>query len=74
MCTTSIITVSPTLSIELPQDVADRLKVSSGDKLRMVETSTGVELQRIDGELAEQLAAFDKVMDEDDEALRRLAE
>jgi putative addiction module antidote len=74
MSTTSIITVSPTLSIELPQDVADRLKVGSGDKLRMVETSTGVELQRVDGELAEQLAAFDQVMDEDDEALRRLAE
>jgi putative addiction module antidote len=74
MSTTPIITIGPTLSIELPQDVADHLRVGSGDKLRVVETSTGVELQRVDAELAEQLAAFDQVMDEDDEALRRLAE
>jgi putative addiction module antidote len=74
MSTAPIITIGPTLSIELPQDVADRLRVGSGDKLRVVETSTGVELQRVDGELAEQIAVFDQVMDEDDDALRRLAE
>lgn len=74
MSTAPIITIGPTLSIELPQDVADRLRVGTGDKLRVVETSTGVELQRVDGEFAEQLAAFEQVMEEDDEALRRLAE
>ncbi len=74
MTTASITTVTDTLSILLPRDVVDRLKVASGDKLRLVETPTGVELQRVDEELAEQLAAFDEVMLEDDQALKRLAE
>jgi putative addiction module antidote len=74
MTAAQITTVSDTFSIELPPDVVARLKVGSGDKLRLVETPTGVELQRIDPELAEQLGVFDQVMREDDEALRRLAE
>jgi putative addiction module antidote len=74
MTTTAITTVDNSFSIELPREVIERLKVSSGDKLRLVETPTGVELQRIDPELAEQLAAFEQVMREDDDALRRLAE
>lgn len=74
MTTAQITTVTDSLSIELPRDVVDRLKVASGDKLRLVQTPTGVEMQRVDDELAEQLAAFDQVMLEDDQALRRLAE
>jgi putative addiction module antidote len=74
MTAAQITTVSDTFSIELPREVVDRLKVASGDKLRLVETPTGVELQRVDPELGEQLAAFEQVMLEDDDALRRLAE
>lgn len=74
MTIAQITTVTDTFSIALPPDVVDRLQVASGDKLRLVQTPTGVELQRVDEDLAEQLAAFDQVMLEDDQALRRLAE
>jgi putative addiction module antidote len=74
MAPSQITTVTDSLSIALPREVVDRLQIASGDKLRLVDTPTGVELQRVDAELAEQLAAFDQVMQEDDEALRRLAE
>jgi bifunctional DNA-binding transcriptional regulator/antitoxin component of YhaV-PrlF toxin-antitoxin module len=74
MAADQITTVSDTFSIELPREVVDHLKIGSGDKLRLVETPTGIELQRVDQAVAEQLAAFDQVMLEDDQALRRLAE
>jgi putative addiction module antidote len=74
MATALTTTISDTYSIDLPREVVDRLKLSSGDKLRVVETPNGIELQRIDSALGEQLAAFEQVMAEDDEALRRLAE
>ena len=74
MTTAQVTAIGNSVGIVLPPEVVDRLKVVSGDKLQLIETPNGVELQRIDEELAEQLATFDQVMQEDDEALRRLAE
>jgi len=74
MTTAQVTSVGNAVAVVLPPEVAEHLKVVSGDKLRLIETPTGVELQRVDAELAEQLGAFDQVMREDDEALRRLAE
>ncbi len=74
MTTTQVTAVGNSVSIELPPEIVDRLKVVSGDRVCFRETPTGVELQRMDAELAEQFAAFDQVAQEDEEALRRLAE
>jgi putative addiction module antidote len=74
MTTAQATTIGNAVSIVLPPEVVARLNVVSGDRLRFVETPNGFELQRVDEKLAEQLAAFDQVMLEDDEALRRLAE
>ena len=74
MITAQVTAFGNSVGIVLPREVLDRLKVASGDKLQLVETPNGVELKRLDEALAEQLAAFDQVMQEDDEALRRLAE
>jgi putative addiction module antidote len=74
MTTTQATTVGNSIGIVLPPEVIERLKVVSGDRLCLTETPNGFELQRLDDELASQLAAFDQVMHEDDEALRRLAE
>jgi putative addiction module antidote len=74
MTTTQVTTFGNSFGIVLPPEVLDRLKVVSGDKVQLIETPNGVELQRVDEELAQQLATFDRVMQEDDEALRRLAE
>jgi putative addiction module antidote len=74
MTTTQVTAVGNAVSIVLPPEIVERLKVVSGDRLCFRETLTGIELQRVDDELIEQLASFDQVMREDDEALRRLAE
>jgi putative addiction module antidote len=60
-------------TIVLPPEVLQKLKVGSGDKVCFVDTPSGIELKRVDGELAEQLQAIEQVMDEDDDALRQLA-
>jgi hypothetical protein len=74
MTTTPVISTGRSVSIELPPEIVDRLKVVSGDRVCFKETPTGIELQRLDPELAKQEAAFDQVLAEDEEALRRLAE
>jgi putative addiction module antidote len=74
MTTADITSLGDNVVVILPPEAVDRLRVVSGDKVQLIETAKGVELQRVDAALAEQLAAFEQVMDEDDEALRRLAE
>ncbi|HMO84226.1 MAG TPA: hypothetical protein PKC18_04810 [Lacipirellulaceae bacterium] len=74
MTTSPVTAVGDAHGIVLPPEVVDRLKVVSGDRVGFVDTPNGVELQRVDEEMAEQLEAFNRVMLEDDEALRRLSE
>jgi putative addiction module antidote len=74
MTTRQVTSVGNSIGVELPPEIAARLNIVSGDRVSFTETPTGVELQRVDAELAEQMAAFDQVMQEDDETLRRLAE
>jgi putative addiction module antidote len=74
MTTAPITAIGSTVNLVLPQEVVDRLQVVSGDSVKLVETEKGYEIQRLDEELREQLAAFDQVMREDEQALRRLAE
>jgi putative addiction module antidote len=74
MITADVTSLGNSVVVILPPEAVDRLRVASGDKVQLIETPTGVELQRVDAELGAQLAAFEQVMGEDDEALRRLAE
>jgi putative addiction module antidote len=74
MTTADITAMGDSVVVILPPEAVDRLRVVSGDKVQLIQTATGVELKRVEPELSEQLAAFDQVMREDDEALRRLAE
>ena len=74
MITAEVTSLGNSVVVILPPEAVDRLQVASGDKLQLIETATGVELQRVDPEVNAQLAAFEQVMREDDEALRRLAE
>ena len=58
----------------LPREVLERMRVQRGDELSVVETPDGIMLTPYDPELAEQMDAAERVMREDRDLLRKLAE
>lgn len=58
----------------LPKELLHRLRVDKGDSLYIVETPNGIELTAYDPEFAEQMEAAEKVMRQDRDVLKRLAE
>ena len=58
----------------LPDEILQRLRVKRGDTLYAVETENGIELTANNPALAKQLEIAERVMLEDHEALRKLAE
>ena len=72
--TLKITTVGNSVGVVLPKAILERLRVEKGDTLFVVETPDGIELRAFDPEFAEQMAAAEKVMREDRDVLRKLAE
>lgn len=66
--------VGNSVGVVLPRELLDRLHVSKGDLLYLVETPSGVELTPYDPEVAEQMEVAEAVMREDRDVLRKLAE
>jgi len=58
----------------LPKEILDRLSVSRGDELCIVETADGITLTPYDPELAQQMEVAERIMREDRDLLRKLAE
>jgi putative addiction module antidote len=58
----------------LTKEILQKLRVSLGDTIFAVETSMGVELTPFNPEVAEQMAVAERVMREDRDVLRKLAE
>jgi len=69
-----VTTVGNSAGVILPKEVLERLRVGKGDSLYVVETANGVELTPYDPEVAAQLQAAERVMREDRDVLRRLAD
>ena len=69
-----ITTVGNSAGIVLPKEILERLRVGKGDTLYALETPNGIELTPYDEEFAEEMAVAEKVMREDRDVLRRLAE
>ena len=69
-----ITTIGNSTGIILPKEILEKLRVKKGDTLFAVETSKGIELTPYNPEVAEQLDLAERVMREDREALRKLAE
>ena len=69
-----ITTVGNSVGIVLPKDILERLRVEKGDSLFVTETPDGIELRPYDEEFAEQMAIAERVMREDRDVLRKLAE
>jgi putative addiction module antidote len=69
-----ITTVGNSTGVVLPKEILERLRVSKGDKLYVLETPNGIELVPYDPEFALQMETAERVMREDRNVLRKLAE
>lgn len=69
-----ITTIGSSVGVVLPKEILAKLRVGKGDTLYAIETPNGIELQPYDPDFAEQLELAKRVMREDRDALRMLAE
>ncbi|HMO80294.1 MAG TPA: AbrB/MazE/SpoVT family DNA-binding domain-containing protein [Pyrinomonadaceae bacterium] len=69
-----ITTVGNSAGIVLPREILERLRVKKGDTLFATETPDGIELRAFDEEFAEEMAIAERVMRENRDLLRKLAE
>jgi len=69
-----ITTVGNSVGVVLPREILERLRVEKGDSLFATETPEGIELRAYDEEFADQMAIAERVMREDRDVLRKLAE
>jgi putative addiction module antidote len=74
MSTVKLTTVGSSTGIVLPKELLERLRVSKGDVLHVVETPRGIELSPYDPDFSEQMTIAEEVMREDRNVLRKLAE
>ena len=72
--TVKLTTVGNSTGIVLPKELLEKLRVQKGDVLHVLETPNGIELTSFDPEFARQMDVAEKVMREDRDVLRRLAE
>jgi putative addiction module antidote len=69
-----ITTIGNSTGVILPKEILEKLRVSKGDTLFAIETSRGIELTPFNPDVAEQMKFAERVMREDRDALRKLAE
>ena len=69
-----VTTIGNSTGVVLPKEILERLHVSKGDRLYVIETPNGIELVPYNPEFAQQMEVAEQVMREDRDALRKLAE
>ena len=74
MTTVKVTRIGNSVGIVLPKEVLERLRVGQGDQLHISEAPLGVTLTPYDSEFEEQMAVAERVMREDRDVLRKLAE
>lgn len=74
MTIVKLTTVGNSTGIVLPKELLERLRVQKGDHLFVIETPNGIELTPYDPAVAEQLDAAERIMREDRDILKKLAE
>lgn len=60
--------------VVLPKEILEKLRVKRGDELMVLETPDGITLTGYDPEFARQMEIAEKIMREDRDLLRKLAE
>ena len=74
MAVLKVTTVGNSVGVILPKELLERLRVGKSDSLYVIETRRGIELTPYNPEFAGQMEAAERVMREDRDALRKLAE
>jgi putative addiction module antidote len=74
MTTLKLTTIGNSTGVILPKEILQRLRVDKGDTLYVLETPAGIELIPYDPDFASQMEAAERVMREDRDVLRKLAE
>jgi putative addiction module antidote len=69
-----ITTIGNSVGIVLPTEVLNRLHVEKGDMLYVTDSPGGVQLSPYNATLAQKLDAFEQVMRENRDVLKKLAE
>ncbi len=69
-----VTTVGNSVGIVLPREILERLRIEKGDILFATETPNGIELRAYDEEFAEDMVMAEKIMRENRDVLRKLAE
>jgi putative addiction module antidote len=72
--TVKITTIGNSVGIVLPKEILSHLHVEKGDTLYVTESPDGVRLSPYDELLATKLNAFEQVMRENRDVLKKLAE
>lgn len=69
-----VIKVGNSVGVVLPKDVVEKLNVAQGDTLNITETKYGVNLTPHDADYIETMKIAERIMQEDREVLKKLAE
>ncbi len=72
--TLEITAIGDSLGIILPKELLEKLGISEGGTLTVTETADGVHLNPSDGRMARQLEVAEKVIRENHNLLRKLAQ
>ena len=72
--TVKLTTVGSSTGVVLPKEILEKLRVSKGDVLHVIETPHGIELTPYDPQFAKQMAIAEQVMRADRNVLKKLAE
>lgn len=74
MSVLKVTTVGNSVGVILPKEILERLRVGKGDSLYVIETKNGIQLTAYDPAFAQQVEIAERVMREDRDALKKLAE
>lgn len=69
-----ITTVGNSVGVILPKELLEKLRVGKGDLLQVLEVPGGVTLTPFNEEFDRQMAVAERIMREDRDVLRKLAE
>ena len=72
--TLKLTSIGNSTGLILPREILRQLRVDKGDVLHVIETPRGIELTPYDPAFAAQMEVAERVMREDRDVLRKLAE
>ena len=72
--TLKLTTIGNSTGVILPKELLEKLRVQKGDLLHVLEVPDGIKLTALDSTFAGQMDVAEKVMREDRDILRKLAQ